>query len=77
MLATHVNENDHRIDYDDVKIMATESNYYKRLFLEMFHIQTTDNTMNKKSDVQNLSNIYAYLISKGNSQQQQQSVQHT
>ena len=67
MLAVHVNDNKHVINYDEVKIVATEANYTKRLFLEMFYIKTTENTMNKRSDVQNLSNIYTYIMSKANS----------
>lgn len=67
MLAVHVNDKQHVINYDDVKIVATETNYTKRLFMEMFHIKTTESTMNKRSDVQNLSNIYTYIMSKANS----------
>ena len=66
MLAVHVNENDHHINYEDANVIATERNYKKRIFLEMFYITTTEDTMNKKSDVEQLSNIYTYIINKGN-----------
>ena len=62
MLAAHVNEYDHKINYDDVKILDIEPNYHKRSFLEMYHIKKTQPVMNKRSDIQDLSVLYTYLM---------------
>ena len=62
MLAFHVNNEDHRINYDEVKILDVESNYLKRSFLEMYHIQKTDDTINKRTDTRELSALYTYLM---------------
>ena len=62
MLASHVSEHHHNINYQEVKILEVESNYIKRSFLEMYHIVRTDNTMNKRTDTNDLSSIYTYII---------------
>lgn len=61
-LTQHVHSTKHDIDYDSANILDSEHNYNKRLFLEMCNIQTSPNTMNKRTDTSNLSNIYTYLI---------------
>ena len=62
-LASHANNFNHNIAYESVRILATEHNYHKRLFLEMAFIHQETNTMNKRTDINNLSEIYAYLLS--------------
>ncbi|XP_044766187.1 uncharacterized protein LOC123322309 [Coccinella septempunctata] len=62
-LTKHAHEERHEIDLDNVRILEKSSKYNKRLILEMIHIKNNNNTVNKKSDVQNLSNIYTYLMS--------------
>lgn len=62
-LANHVFKNNHVIDWDGVKILEVECNTNKRLILEMYHISRINNPINKKSDTQQLSNIYTYLLS--------------
>lgn len=37
-LVKHSHDHDNLFDFDKVKIVATEPNFYKRFFLEMFHI---------------------------------------
>lgn len=45
-------------------ILDTEIiNTSKRLILEMYHISKINNTIDKKSDTQQLSNIYTYTLS--------------
>lgn len=61
-LAIHCNTNDHIMNYSDTKILHRESNYNKRLFLEMMSINATENTINSKQDTNHLNNIYCYLI---------------
>lgn len=62
-LAEHILINNHRVDWDNVKILDKEQQTNKRLILEMYHINRTENTINKKSDTNQLSNIYTYLLS--------------
>ena len=56
-LASHAFNLGHIIDYNSVKILARESNLAKRCFLEMTHIYQCDNSMNKKTDIHQLSDI--------------------
>lgn len=63
-LSQHVQDCKHTFDFDNVKILDVESNYYNRIFLEMVHINYTSNTVNYRTDTQNLSNIYAYLFTR-------------
>lgn len=67
-LAEHANNSLHNIDYNSVKVLATQTNHTKRLFLEMAYISQHTNCMNKRSDIQNLSEIYSYLLSLDNNQ---------
>ncbi|XP_050515045.1 uncharacterized protein LOC126890234 [Diabrotica virgifera virgifera] len=61
-LAKHVHDEQHIINYNETKILAMENNLNKRLYLEMAFITQTDYLINKKSDVEHLSEIYAYLL---------------
>lgn len=61
-LARHVLNKDHKMDFSNTKILATEHNSFKRTFLEMVYISSTPNTMNTRNDIQNLSAIYSLLI---------------
>lgn len=62
-LALHCRGEKHTADFDNVKILEVEPIGRKRNFLEMYHIVRTENTLNCKTDVQGISNIYSYLIS--------------
>ncbi|KAJ8980862.1 hypothetical protein NQ317_008921 [Molorchus minor] len=62
-LARHAVDHNHSIDYENVKILDTESNLHKRLFLEMAHIFKEDNTINARTDIESLSVLYTYLLS--------------
>lgn len=58
-----VNTKDHKVDFENVKVLGVVNNYKKRTILEMFHISDKPNPMNKKiTDMQNLSTIYTYLL---------------
>ncbi|XP_050507994.1 uncharacterized protein LOC126885465 [Diabrotica virgifera virgifera] len=62
-LAEHTIDLDHKIDFNNAKILARESNKFKRTFLEMVHIsKSDDNNLNKRSEIQNLSKIYNYIL---------------
>lgn len=61
-LSVHANKYSHSVDFNNVKILDVNVNYKKRCILEMIHIQTQKSKINKKTDTQRLSPIYAYLI---------------
>lgn len=44
----YVSESGHLPNFNNIKILASESNYYKRIFLEMLHINN-----DPKRDIQN------------------------
>lgn len=56
-LAEHAVVNDHKIDWDNARIVATEKVTASRLHLESLIIQTTSNTVNRNDG--NLNPIYA------------------
>lgn len=61
-LAEHFINEKHDIDFENAEILATEKNYVKRNFLEMVFINNDPNSMNKRSDIANLSRIYSYIL---------------
>lgn len=62
-LANHVHGTDCEMDYENIKILETETNLFKRQFLEMCHInENIENCINSKSDIQNLNRIYSYIL---------------
>lgn len=65
-LAEHVNKTGHIMNYEATKVLTTEHNYKKRLFLEMAFIAQQQATMNKRTDIHHLSEIYSYLLSLDN-----------
>uniref|UniRef100_A0A8D9BPX0 Reverse transcriptase domain-containing protein n=1 Tax=Cacopsylla melanoneura TaxID=428564 RepID=A0A8D9BPX0_9HEMI len=52
-LTNHAFENSHKFDFDNVKIVDTENNARKRKVLEAFHINSTPQSINYKTDVNN------------------------
>ncbi|KAM7293444.1 uncharacterized protein ISCGN_026574 [Ixodes scapularis] len=46
-VAEHSDSNDHRIDFDDTRILDIETNSRQRLFVESWHIQTTPQNINR------------------------------
>lgn len=63
-LVDHSLRLNHSPNFDEVKILDKETNYSKRNILEMIHIKTTDNTMNKQTDSLSLTNSYNSIINK-------------
>ena len=62
-LATHHFDYGHHFKFNSVKILDTEPNNFKRKFLEMIYIKKYEHqTINFKTDINNLSAIYANLI---------------
>lgn len=60
-LAEHVINLGHSMNWNNIEILDRADSYYKRILLEMLHINS-EKTMNKKSDTQNLSSIYTYIL---------------
>lgn len=63
-LAKHIKDSKGKCeaDFNNVKILAYENNLKKRSFLEMCYINERHDTINAKSDINNLSQIYNYLL---------------
>ena len=61
-LSEHSINNKHKPKYDAVSILHNERILNKRLFLEMVEINDEPKSMNKKTDINNLSTIYTYLL---------------
>ena len=61
-LALHAHKFKHNFDFSKVKILEHEQNIKKRLLLEMIHIQKNKNSINFRTDIENLSDIYFNII---------------
>ena len=61
-LYTHKIDNNHTIDFTNIKILDTESNTGKRLFSEALFIHTQTNYMNKQYEINKLAKDYTPLI---------------
>ncbi|XP_044764459.1 uncharacterized protein LOC123321021 [Coccinella septempunctata] len=61
-LAQHENTTGHHMKFSDLEILDTETNSWKRKFIEMIRITQEPNAINHKKDIDNLSAIYANLV---------------
>ena len=61
-LYIHKTENNHTINFQNVKILNTESNTSKKLFTEALYIHTQKNFMNKQFEITKLPKEYSILI---------------
>ncbi|KAK9875408.1 hypothetical protein WA026_007802 [Henosepilachna vigintioctopunctata] len=52
----------HSMDYDSTKVLCRQQNRTRRLFMEMAFIFQETNSMNRKTDIHQLSSVYAYLL---------------
>ena len=60
-LTQHTFDLNHRIDWANSKVLEFESNYYRRRFIESFHINSDKDTMNeKRSDL--FPDIYRFML---------------
>ena len=55
---------EHIVDWDNTTILHTENNQQKRDIMEMIHIKTTRNVMNKQTECKFLSNTYNHILRK-------------
>nr|XP_022911173.1 uncharacterized protein LOC111422201 [Onthophagus taurus] len=65
----------HHFNFENSQIVDKESIYSKRLFLEMFYINKEVNSLNFRTDTQNLSSIYSYLVMKDWGRRDQTSIE--
>ena len=61
-LTKHAWHQDHTFDFDNVQIVDRSDNYRKRIILEMSYIASNPNTMNQRTDTDNLSIFYHLLL---------------
>ena len=61
-LYLHTKENNHTIEFNNIKILDTEINKGKRLFAEAVFIHTQKNYMNKQYEINSLTTEYKPLI---------------
>jgi len=53
---------DHDFDWENIKILDTESNYNKRLISEMLHIKEQKKGINSQKDTEFLDKSYYYVL---------------
>ena len=61
-LNKHKTDTNHKFDYNATSILGIEHNTYKRNILEMIHINLEPNSINNKSEINNLSQIYKTIL---------------
>lgn len=61
-LNKHKTETGHTFNYNEASILGFEHNNYKRNILEMIHINLQPNSVNSKSEINNLSKIYQTIL---------------
>jgi len=64
VITKHMLELNHTFDWQNVKIMDFETNYYKRLISEMLYIKMQDNGINSVEDIEGLDSSYFNLLNK-------------
>jgi len=52
----------HSFDWNNVKILDTETNYFKRSVSEMLHIREQRNGINAQKDTELLDDSYNYVL---------------
>jgi len=58
----HILQHSHSFDWENVKILDTESNYYKRSVSEMLHIKEQSNGLKAQKDMELLDNVYSDVL---------------
>jgi len=62
VITQHILEYSHMFDWDNIKILDTESNYYKRSISEMLHIKEQKNGINAQTDTELLDSAYFDIL---------------
>lgn len=61
-LSEHHLQTGHNFDYKNTRIIKQQNGYQARIITEMLEIKRNKNSINYRSDTQNLSTIYHNLI---------------
>ena len=59
-------EQDHTFNFDNIKIVDRADNYKTWMILEMKHIASNPNSINQRTDTDNLSVFYMSLLNRKN-----------
>jgi len=62
VITEHILEYSHSFDWENIKILDIESNYYKRAVSEMLHIKEQSNSINAQKDMELLDNAYFHVL---------------
>jgi len=62
VIAEHTLKYSHSFDWDNIKILDSEPNYYKRLTSEMLHIKEQTNGINSQKDTELLDDCYTEIL---------------
>jgi len=62
VIKEHIIEYSHSFDWNNVKILNTETNYFKRSVSEMLHIKEQFNGINAQKDTELLDKSYDYIL---------------
>lgn len=62
VVSEHIVNEQHAFDWDNVKILDIESNYYKRLISEMIHIKEQKHGINNNTDTELLNSAYFDIL---------------
>jgi len=62
VITDHIVNHKHTFDWNNVRIMDSESNYNKRLVSEMLHIKEQRKGINLQKDTELLDESYFYLL---------------
>jgi len=62
VITEHMIELSHSFDWNNVKILDMETNYFKRSVSEMLHIREQRNGINAKKDTELLDDSYNYVL---------------
>ena len=65
-LTKHAWEQDHTFNFDHIQIVDRADNYAKRMILEMTHIARNPNSINQRTDTDNLSVFSMSLLTNKN-----------
>jgi len=57
-------EKNHTFNWQNVKIIDYETNYFKRLISEIIHIKIQDNGLNSVDDIKCLNSSYFNLLTR-------------
>jgi len=61
VITQHILNCNHSFNWEDIKILGSESNYNKKLVSEMLHIKEHSNGINLKKDTEFLNESYFNL----------------